>query len=147
MWTAILYIFSGFFVSCLIIFFIKITSVRDNKKSAYTWFHEMDVAVQGQRYQGSRAVIIAEIFSGKISSTVYQIELACKTPSGRAFLIDVSSSFGHVVGWNLIPVPLDQLMSVLREEGFEFKENTSVENETETGAKAKNFDHNLRPTE
>ena len=105
----------------------------------------MDVAVQGQRYQGSRATLIAEIFSGKKNSTVYKIELACKTPSGRAFLLEIASSFGHVVDWNLIPVPLDQLIDVLKEEGFEFKENASLNNKKDVGAE--DFDHNLSPTE
>lgn len=114
-----LYAFTVFVVICMMLAFAWFSSASYNQRRAMQWFESMDVAQDGQRYLGSRAIVLANVDSEKKSALSYEIFLACRTPSKRAFYISVISTFGMVTAWQLIPVAYNEIIVDLKEMGFE----------------------------
>jgi hypothetical protein len=90
-------------------------SASANALAAREWFKSMDVASQGQRYQGSRSQIIADFGSGKRGPGTYELFVGCQTLSGREFFLRVVSSMGIVGEWELVPVERGEISATLVE--------------------------------
>lgn len=110
----------------LMLTFAWLSSAAYNHKRAMQWLEAMDVAQDGQRYLGSRAIVLADMDSEKKSALTYMLLIACKTPSKRAFYLSVTSTFGQVTAWRLMPIPYKEMISDLTDAGFELDEEADA---------------------
>lgn len=108
-----------FFLQCLF-FFVVIASLvigwayykrksspENNRRVALSWFSEMDVVSEGQRYRGSRSEILLDFDSRPINGIGYKLIVGCRTQSGRLYYLSVVSTMCLVTDWWIIPADPD----------------------------------------
>lgn len=117
----------------MILTFLRMSSASYNQSCAQQWIQSMDVVKNNQRYLGSRAVILADIDSRRKGALGFEVFLACRTPSRRAFYLSVTSVFGQVTAWDLIPVDFDEMIVALEEAEFDVSKIADRENRQEIG--------------
>lgn len=93
----------GIGLAAVVLRVIRAASIPYNLKQVETWFLALDVIVDGQRYQGSRATAAHTINHGRVGIGGYFIHSVFETPSGRVFTLRVTTSFGSVIDWDLQP--------------------------------------------
>lgn len=126
--TIFLYAITMVTVVALIFAFLRLASASYNQACALHWMQSMDVVKNNQRYLGSRATILVDIDSKKSGGMGYEIFLACRTPSRRAFYLSITSVFGQVTSWDLIPVDFEVMISELEEAEFDVSSFSDLEN-------------------
>lgn len=126
--TIALYIVTVILVVSMILAFLRMGSASYNQSCAQQWIQSMDVVKNNQRYLGSRAVILADIDSRKKGALGYEVFLACRTPSRRAFYLSVTSVFGQVTAWDLMPVDFEEMIAALEEAEFDISKIADREN-------------------
>ena len=117
--TVFFYVSIAIVVVALPLAFARLASQQLNRFRALAWIETMDLQYERQRYQGSRTEIVADIASSKKSSVSYEVFVACRTPSGRAFYLSVTSTFGQVTDWALYPTSLEEMATFMEESGLD----------------------------
>lgn len=79
----------------------------------------MDIVKDRHRFVGSRTEVLAEVQGSRKGVTGYEMLLACRTPSRRAFLLSVSTTAQLVTEWDAFPMDFDEMMEVLAAAGHD----------------------------